>query len=100
MRVAQTIDTPEQKAKCSNSVRKRKHSSRFENATWDKEQVLAGLRSWPTGKVLNWKLPAKEHSVHGHNADQVVKEFATECGRDVFQLQHRTAGTRMRARKL
>jgi len=61
MRVTQTIERPEEKAKRSNSVWKWKHSSRFENATWDKEQVLADFRSWPTGKVLNWKLSAKEH---------------------------------------
>ena len=80
MRLAQSFETPEQKANRSNSVRKRKHSPRFENAIWDKEQVLADLRSWPTGKVLNWTQFAKEHNVPGHNAGQVVKEFATECG--------------------
>ena len=67
---------------------------------WDKKQVLADLQSWPTGKIINWTQFANDHNVPGRNAGQIVKEFATESGIDVFQLDQRTSGTRMRARKL
>ena len=65
-----------------------------------KGKFLADLQSWPTGKLINWTQFAKDHNIPSRNAGQIVKKFATESGIDVFQLDQRSSGTRMRARKL
>lgn len=53
---AQAFETPEARHnRClNNPISERKHSPRFENVTWDKEQVLADLREWPVENTINW----------------------------------------------
>ena len=91
LRLAQAFETPEAKRNryLNNPTSERKHSPKFENVTWDKEQVLADLRQWPVGNTINWSEFARQHSIPGRNGGQVAKEFAKENGIDVFSIDNR-----------
>ena len=99
LRLAQAFETSEQK-RTTNPTPERKHSPQFENARWDKERVLADLRDWPIGSIINWSEFARHHGIPGKNGGQVAKEFAKENDIDVSKLDGRATSTRIRARKL
>ncbi len=73
-------ETPQAKrARVESSTPKvKKHSPTFENATWDKENVLEDLRSLSSGTRINWSKFAREHNVPGKNNGQVVKSLLKE----------------------
>ncbi len=102
IRLSQSFETPEQTRDRARTtvIKRRRHSPKFTNVQWDKEGLLDRLQNWPTGQMVNWSELAREFNVPGKNKGQVVKEFAIESGVDVFQLDQRPSGTRLRARKL
>ena len=65
LRLSQSFETPQAKrARVESSTPKvKKHSPTFENATWDKENVLEDLRSLSSGTRINWSKFAREHNV-------------------------------------
>lgn len=101
-RHAQSFESPECTRMCAQRLgpRRKKHSPKFQNVQWHKEGPLDKLKNWPPGETINWSALGREFSIPGKNKGQVVKEFAVENGIDVFQLDHRPANTRLRARKL
>ena len=90
LRLSQSFETPQAKRTRveSSAPKLKKHSPSFENATWDKENVLEDLRSFPNDTKINWSKFAREHN---ENNGQVVKEFAERNSR---QLDSRQSGTR------
>ncbi len=102
LRLSQSFETPQAKRARVESAtpNMKKHSPSTENVTWDKENVLNDLRSFPSDTRINWSKFAREHNVPGKNNGQVVKEFAELNGVYTLQLDSRQPGTRMRARKL
>lgn len=103
LRFTQSFETPKQKqSRVSNRpVKEQKHSPKFDNVLWNKENVLADLRAWPVGDIINWFEFAREHDIPGENGGQVAKKFAKENRIDVFALDQRPSQNRVkRARKL
>lgn len=98
-RHAQSFESPECTRMRAQRLgpRKKKHSPKFQNVRWHKEGLLDKLINWPPGETINWSALGREFSIPGKNKG---KEFAVENGIDVFQLDHRPANTRLRARKL
>ena len=85
-RVLQTYEEAPSTKKSKSS-----HSPNFDKVEWDKERVLEDLRSYPQDEIpINWSKFAKEHSIQGSNAGQIVKELATSHGIDTYQLDQRT----------
>lgn len=101
-RLVQSFESPQQTQQRAESTKTKneKHSPNFETISWDKEGVLSKLRNWIPGQPINWTAIGREFNVPGRNKGQVVKEFAMENNINVFELDHRPAGVRMRARKL
>lgn len=85
---------------CKRVTRPKKHSPKFENVNWDKENLLMQLKNWPQQQIINWSALAREFNIPGRNNGQVVKEFALKNGIDVFVLDNRPSNTRLRVRKL
>ena len=97
LRLAQSFETPKQKqSRVSNRpFKEQKHSPKFDNVLWSKETVLADLRAWPIGNIINWSEFAREHDIPGENGEQVAKEFAKENRIDVFALDQRPSQNRV-----
>ena len=63
-------------------------------------QRLNKLKYWSEGSTINWSEIAREFNIPGLNGGQTVKEFASENGINVFDLDKCPPNTRIRARKL
>ena len=59
-RLAQSPEPPQPK-------KAKKHSSNFENVSWDTANLETTLRNWPPGTPINWSALAREHNVPGGN---------------------------------
>ena len=93
-RLTQSFESPQcTRARVSKA---KKHSPKFENVQWDKENLLVQLKNLPQGQIINWSALARKFNIPGRNNGQVVKEFAVENGIDVFMLDHRPSTTRLR----
>lgn len=71
------------------------HSPDFNSMTWNKDQILADLQKHlqATHASINWSHFARDHSVPGRNADQVMKEFAHTSGIDTTKLDGKPLDT-------
>ena len=50
------------------------------------EGLLDKLKNWPNGSIINWSELAREFNIPGLNGRQTVKEFASENGFSVLDL--------------
>ncbi len=77
LRLSQSFETPQSKrARVETATPNvKEYSPSTENVTWDKENVLNDLRSFPSDTRINWSKFARELNVPGKNNRQVVKSL-------------------------
>jgi len=71
---------------CATPKRSKCHTPKLDDVSWNKEELLKELQTWPTNTLINWSEIARKHKIPGRNGGQVAKKFARMNGIDVFTL--------------
>ena len=71
------------------------HTPKLDDVSWNKEELLRELQTWPTNTLINWSEIARKHQIPGRNRGQIAKEIARMNGIDVFALDGRPENTRV-----
>ena len=69
------------------------HSPNEQNMTWDIQNAVSELESFPSTTKVNWSEMARKYNIPGKNAGQVLKETAKNHGIDTFSLEHNPSNT-------
>ena len=67
--------------------RKKTHSPKDTNMTWDIEGAMKELENFPPNQKINWSSVARKYAIPQRNAGQVLKETAAKHGIDTFRLE-------------